>query len=64
MSNNKINRPSSYRGRLSELEKKSKPTKRMSQKAYDAQRMRVLSYLKNSYENETMMEFRKRTKDK
>jgi len=62
--NNKIPRHSINRGRSSELEKKSKPTKRMSQKAYDAQRMRVLSYLKDSYENETMMEFRKRTKDK
>jgi len=58
------NKPSSNRGRLSDLKKENTPKKRISEKAFETQRIKVLSYLKNSYPNESMTEFLKRMKNK
>jgi len=64
MSNNRLNRPSNFRGRMSDLNKENKRRKRISKKAFETQRRKVLSYLKDSNPNESMNEFVKRMKKK
>jgi len=63
MSDNRLNKPSEFRGRFSELKTEPKKRKKPNKKAFERQRMKVLSYLKHSYPDETMMEFLKRKKN-
>jgi len=62
LSNNRINNDKHLRGRFSDLVKEKEPRKKQNEKAFLAQQKRVLSYLKNSYPDESMTEYLKRMK--